>query len=83
MFYLNYYNVYSYIANEGVLEKNNYFEQKWVTLVYLVNCTRYREHGRLDLNSHRYDRRYSSDIRAMGNNDPRGATTLRIGLERE
>lgn len=40
----------------------------------------HRGHGRLDLNSHRYDRRYSSDIRVMGNNDPRGAATLRIGF---
>lgn len=30
-------------------------------------------YGRLDLNSHRYDRRYSGDVRAMGNNDPGGA----------
>lgn len=55
----------------------------YLSLLSELYAIRTREHGRLDLNSHRYDRRYSSDIRAMGNNDPRGATTLHIGLERE
>lgn len=36
--------------------------------------------SRLDLNSHCYDHRYSNDIQTMGNNDPKGATTLHIEL---